>query len=329
MRRSFTLVAVAAVCSCVASGAAADTFGTGADQFNIDFVRITGDASGANGTAIGNAKVFNDPGNDFRMGTFEVTQRQWNSFKTLLGVPFTGNPEYAYDDHQYHVGPNLPQSHVTWYQAAQFVNWLNTSTGHHPAYRFTGTQGETDYTLSGWTSLEADNGTNLYRHKDAFYFLPTEDEWVKAAYWNGTEIQRYATKPGESLHQGDGVSGSGWNYYSYDNGDALNPRGSWDVGSGSEELNGTYDMMGNAYEWMESPYYDGHYPTLFWRAQRGGSFNVSDAGLASDSRLGTNLYGEQSIFLMGFRVAAKVPEPSCLLLISTGGCFVLRRRRRT
>ena len=30
-----------------------------------------------------------------------------------------------------------------------------------------------------------------------------------------------------------------------DNGYATNPDGPWNVGSGSQELNGTYDMMGN------------------------------------------------------------------------------------
>ncbi len=77
--------------------------------------------------------------------------------------------------------------------------------------------------------------------------LPTEDEWFKAAYWNGSEIQEYATKPGDTLHEGDGTSGTGWNYNNTD------PVGPWNVGSGSEELNGTYDMMGNNWEWIEDP----------------------------------------------------------------------------
>jgi len=31
------------------------------------------------------------------------------------------------------------------------------------------------------------------------------------------------------------------------------------VGSGSEELNGTFDMMGNFWEWYESPYDSGYF----------------------------------------------------------------------
>ena len=60
--------------------------------------------------------------------------------------------------------------------------------------------------------VDAAGGTNLYRHKDAMYYMPTEDEWVKAGYWNGTSLQTYATKAGESLHKGDGTSGTGWDW---------------------------------------------------------------------------------------------------------------------
>jgi formylglycine-generating enzyme required for sulfatase activity len=37
-----------------------------------------------------------------------------------------------------------------------------------------------------WSSEQAwtAGGTNLYRNKDASYFLPSENEWYKAAYYN-------------------------------------------------------------------------------------------------------------------------------------------------
>ena len=171
-------VAAVAMLLVAAGGAMADTFGTGANQFTIDFVPISGATNPTSGYGIVN--------NDYRMGTYEITNDQWNKFKASLGVPVTGNPSDAYDYDPYFTGTNVPTNNVSWYEAAQFVNWLNTSTGHQAAYKFTGTQGTSDYTLATWSTAEADNGTNLYRHKDAYYFLPTEDEWVKAAYWNGT-----------------------------------------------------------------------------------------------------------------------------------------------
>jgi len=298
-------------------GAMADTFGTDGNQFMIDFVSISGATNPTNGYGMVNS--------DYRMGTYEITNDQWNKFKASLGVPVTGSPLSAYDLDPYFTGTNVPTNNASWYEAAQFVNWLNTSTGHQAAYRFTGAPGTSDYTLATWTTAEADNGTNFYRHKDAFYFLPTEDEWVKAAYWNGTGLQTYATKAGESLTQGNGTSGTGWNYYN--NGYATNPIGPWAVGSGSQELNGTYDMMGNVWEWMENPYSDPNYGTDSIRGLRGGSYFFLYDYLASSYRdYPSGSYVEY--YQLGFRVASEVPEPTSLVLLTLGGLMVLKRKRK-
>lgn len=201
---------------------------------------------------------------------------------------------------------------------------VSSGAGHQAAYNFTGARGTSDYALATWSAAQAEGGTNLYRDKDAFYYLPTDDEWAKAAYWNGTTLQFWATKPGESVYQGDGVSGTGWNYY--DGGYATDPFGPWDVGSGSEELNGTYDMMGNVREWMESPWTSGDYGTGSNRGLRGGSYGSSDYNLASSARNNyTAPNGEYNV--VGFRVAS-VPEPASLGLITLGGLALLKRRRR-
>ncbi len=310
------------------SAASADVFGTGANQFTIDFVTISGDASAANGTSFGGYspthpeyRTFSDPG-DYRMGTYENTNAQYDKFKASLGVPVFGNPSDAYNafPFRYEGEENLPSSEVSWYEAAQFVNWLNTYKGHQPAYNFTGTQGTSDYTLTTWSVAEAEDGTNLFRHKDAFYYLPTEDEWVKAGHWNGTFLQTHTTKAGESLYKGDGVSGSGWNY-DY----ALDPAGPWDVGSGSEELNGTFDMIGNLGEWTESPRYPEQYEITWPRRVHGGGAGSSDWQLES---LHYGLYGPQNeLNFMGFRVASNIPEPATLSLLGLGGFALIRRRR--
>jgi len=287
-----------------------DTFGSGTNSFNIDFVPI----SKATNPSTGYGFV----ANDYRMGTYEITNDQWTKFKSAYGA-VTGTPADAYDQGPSFTGTDVPTNHVSWYEAAQFVNYLNTITNNPVAYKFTGTHGTSDYALSTWSAAETDNGTNLYRHKDAKYYLPTEDEWVKAAYWNGTMLQTYA-----NILPSDLVSGSPdptkWNY------DPSLGNEPWAVGSGSEELNGTRDMMGNVWEWMESTYSDTSYGTSSGRDLRGGAY-YSDVGhLASSSARGQHQPNYEDDYV-GFRVASEVPEPTTISLLALGGLAMMRRRR--
>jgi formylglycine-generating enzyme required for sulfatase activity len=296
--------------------AMADSFGSGANQFEIDFVTISGDATIANGTNIGGNVTFRDPG-DYRMGMFEITNDQWGKFQAELSMPVTGSPWDAYDEGAYWTGMDVPTNNVSWYEAAQFVNWLNTNTGHHAAYNFVGTQGSGDYTFEAWGPAEADGGTNLYRHKDAFYFLPTEDEWVKAACWNGIAIQEYATRADEVLYEGDGTNG-GWNYNTNTDPFSDEP---WAVGSGSEELNGTFDMMGNIWEWSESA--NSGDPTQ--HQLRGGCYPVGIQYLGASDFYCAYPSNEDTAF--GFRVASDVPEPATMGLLGLGALVTIRRRK--
>jgi len=225
----------------VSSFVSADTFGTGANQFTIDFVDISGDNGDLGSWPAGDIYTFSGVNHgDYRMGTYEITNDQWSKFVSSVGGTVTGSPSSAYDNSASWTGTNVPTNGVSWYEIAQFVNYLNTNTDHQAAYKFTGTQGTGDYTLSVWESGDAGyDSTNPYRNSNAYYFLPTEDEWVKAAYWNGTSLQTYTT-----INDLVPVAGVDTNY----NGAVGQP---WDVGSGSEELNSTFDMMGNMWEWME------------------------------------------------------------------------------
>jgi formylglycine-generating enzyme len=331
------LASTMALLFCVSMAqAGADTFGTGANQFTIDFVTISGDASSANGTNISGVepdnsahKVFVDPGQPYRMGTFEVTNDQYNKFAAELGVPVMGGDIWAYDEDPYYLRPNEAYNNTSWYEAAQFVNWLNTSAGHQPAYNFTGTQGTSSYTFAVWDPAEAAGGTNLYRHKDAFYYLPTEQEWVKAAYWNGSDLQTYANaSPNDLVPYNQDIDFPDPTKWNYSRTDLQVP---WDVGTGAKELNGTYDMMGNNYEWMEGPLHEGNYDvgSSSYRNLRGGSFGGGDGAdkLAMTYRFRATL-GANEVANFGFRVASNVPEPTTMSLLGLGGLMVLKRRKR-
>ena len=290
--------------------AMADVFGKGENQFTIDFVTITGDASSANGTPISGPDQdpdmqakFVDPGHDYRMGIYEITNEQWKNFCASIGVPVIGDEGYRHKS--YSDGDRTPTTAVSFYEAAQFVNWLNTSNGHHAAYNFTGKQGTVDYTFSDWPEAEAAPGTKLYRHKDAMYFIPTECEWVKAAYWNGKSIQMYSNASSKDLDF-ERPSHKGWCYGA---GTYI-----WNVGSGLKELNGTFDMMGNADEWTE---------TLMLimgdRGQiiRGGCWGIpANYGVASNYRAAISSNAEEQYIT--FRVASKMLQPGSPLLCSVG-----------
>jgi formylglycine-generating enzyme required for sulfatase activity len=310
MKKLVTILAVVCVMA-MANFASADMFGTGDNQFNIDFVPIAGSTNPTSGYGIVN--------NDYRMGTYEISNDQWNKFKATYGA-VTGSPSTAYNSDPYFTGESVPTNNVSWYEAAQFVNYLNTSTGHQVAYKFTGTQGTSGYALGVWQSGEAGySASNPYRNSNAYYFLPTENEWVKAAYWNGTNLQTYATIGDTTPTQ------AGWNYYK--KGYATNPYGPWAATSGSQELNGTHNMMGNVWEWMESPYCTGDYLSGSYRGLRGGSYSSDFADyLASYYR---NIYNPSldNVFVgIGFRVAS-VPEPATIAVLSLGVLGILRRKR--
>ena len=289
----------------VANIASADIFGTGNNQFAIDFVNISGDASSANGTNISEYssgdiyyKTFSDPG-DFRIGKFEITNDQWDKFKAQYGT-VTGNPSSAYDENDFRAGANLATTQVSWYEAAQFVNWLNTFKGYQAAYKFTGTQGTGNYTFTLWDATDIGyDAATPYRNSNAYYFLPTEEEWVKAAYWNGTSLQTYSTID-DTLPEAGIDTNYDWEL-----------SGPWDVDSGIEELNGTYNMMGNVYERTESPYVPGNYSANPSHAQRGGHYGGHEDRIMSSHRYPGEAWYEANA--VGFRVAS-VPEPVMISL---------------
>ncbi|NLW84897.1 MAG: SUMF1/EgtB/PvdO family nonheme iron enzyme [Phycisphaerae bacterium] len=266
--------------SALAAPAGADLFGTGDTQFTLEFVTISGRTNPAGDYGV--------VAYDYRISTVEITAEQWQQ-AGISGGWWSGQQ---------------PAASLTWFQAAQFVNWLNINQNRQPAYHFDGE------TFGLWSADQAWDGTNLFRHKDAYYFLPTEDEWVKAAYWNGTSLQTWTstdnTKP---------IAGVDSNY---NLAQGVSP---WAVGSGSKEFNGTFDMMGNVWEFLESPWESEHYQPGTDRVHRGGSY-IPGYGLESSARY--SIPPDKAYLDVGFRVAA-VPEPASLFLWFLGGIALHRR----
>ena len=173
------------LCSLTAAlvtSAHADTFGSGGNAFTIDFVTI-GNPGNANDS--GTTGLYFTPyggvGYTYRMGTYEVSEDMIAKANTLGGLLITKDTR----------GVNKPATSVSWNEAARYVNWLNTSSGYAPAYKFAVQPGGGGYTgnedLVLWTVSDAGyDAGNLYRNSNAHYFLPSENEWYKAAFYSGS-----------------------------------------------------------------------------------------------------------------------------------------------
>jgi len=235
----------------------------------------------------------------YQIGKYEITNGQWNDFVSAAGAP-TGNPSTAYDLSSYWTGTNVPTNMVSWYEAAQFCNYLTSGDKSRGAYQFSGTN------TNPGDFLGIDRAVSITTYGTT-YVLPTEDEWYKAAYYTGSGYSTYANGTDTAP-----IAGTDTNY-DYVIGQP------WDVGAGIQEQNGTFDMMGNVWEWNETLILSSD------RGIRGGSCYVYGGYYLRSSYRG-DYYPYYEDYFIGFRVAS-VPEPATISLLALGG-FLLRRRKR-
>jgi formylglycine-generating enzyme len=310
--RSILTASAAVLCAFLVPSARADVFGSGGDAFTLDFVTI-GNAGNTDDLGAGGGSYSSPYGGvnyGYRMGTYEISQ---DVIRKATAGGLVAGP---------HMG-NGPASEMTWFQAAAFVNFLNMSTGHQAAYQLD--DGLT--TLTPWASVDAwqAGGQNLYRHKDAYYFLPSEDEWYKAAYHKNDGVTAnywdYAT--GSNSIPGAVASGTTAGTAVYDQPFAQGPA---DVNNdGGLSAYGTMGQNGNVWEWNESAYDGLNNSSSANRLIRGGYWGSYESRLRSSFR---DFYSPtDSENVVGFRVAS-VPEPTSTVLMTSAGLLAIARRRR-
>ena len=201
-------------------------------------------------------------------------------------------------------GDDKPATKISWNEAARYVNWLNDIEGEQEAYKFD-TGGAND-NISVWDSADAwqIGGENLYRHKDTKYFLPSEDEWYKAAYYNGQANVYYNYPTGSDTAPVGTLGGTAPGTAVYDDG-IVSPTGPADVtNAGGLSPYETMGQGGNTYEWNESALDGDNSLATESRARRGGSWDSTSTNLQSSYRNDNIPSGENDN--RGFRVAAKV-----------------------
>lgn len=268
----------------------------------------------------------------YSIGKYEVTNAQYAQFLNAVaaddpnslystnmgstargGITRSGaSPNFTYAVRAF-MG-NKPVIYVNWYDAARFCNWLHNG-------RPTGPQGpETTeggaYTLTAPTGFapgtDPIHGANG-RNAGARFWLPSEDEWFKAAYHQpvgqGGDADDYwlyptrsNTAPTVATADLDGnIDNDTANIANYANGAVWNGQGNGNVttvgsgGPGSTSFYGAFDMGGNVSERIEQMS-GGN------RLTRGGSWVNVISDLRSSSRK-TGSPALEATFI-GFRVAS-------------------------
>jgi formylglycine-generating enzyme required for sulfatase activity len=271
-------------------------------SFSMDFVTI-----GNAGNAAHPAEDYGAVPYRFQMGKLEVSRFMIAEAKAAAGLGISLYDMTGYGGN----GPSRPATGISWYEAARFVNWLNTSTGHQPAYQFDATG-----TFALWDPAEAWSlgGENRYRHKDAFFFLPSENEWYKAAYFDpaksgGPGYWLYPT--GSDLPPAEIAAGTATGSAVYNQPPDQGPA---DVDqAGGLSPYGTMGQGGNVLEWMESALDGGNDTPGENRVLRSGYWTSAAPVLQSLNRGNISPANEAHNF--GFRVAA-VPEPADYALLT-------------
>ena len=289
----------------------------------------------------------------YNIGKYEVTAGQYTEFlNAVAGVDtyglynsnmwlsdygckierYAGNGT-AGDPYQYRVPDanraNRPVNYVSWGDAARFSNWLHN--GQPSGSQDDSTTEDGAYYLDG---ADLNDGLmTVNRESDAIWVLPDEDEWYKAAYYNGGASVYYdyptssdiapintveTTDPGnhanfyDMFSTGSGGYTVGSPYYTTVVGEFEN----------SESPYGTFDQGGNLFEWNETEILTGS-----TRGLRGGDSFRHFGRLAASYRYidGSPASEDENV---GFRVA-QVPEPgTCTLLAILGLALAFFRCRK-
>ncbi|MDT8389137.1 MAG: SUMF1/EgtB/PvdO family nonheme iron enzyme [Lentisphaeria bacterium] len=225
-------------------------------------------------------------------------QISWNAVATTYDFSggATEDPGSTAADWQ-----NRPVNYVSWYDAARYTNWLTTGGTETGAY-----------TLTGLTTVsEVMNHQAAALAYGTAYFIPTEDEWYKAAYYNASTGAYYDYPTGSDTAPTAETPIGGANSANFRDGDSNWVLGSpyyrTEVGaySGSSSPYGTFDQGGNVWEFNEALVGTD-------RVYRGGSFSSANTAntLKASSRSDFNP-GVDDPYI-GFRVASNEAELASL-----------------
>jgi formylglycine-generating enzyme required for sulfatase activity len=351
-KQAVRLMALLAVALTSGGGIAmADVFNMGSGLTSLELVSVR-DINNQTDTQVmqwGDGTTgYGSVGHAYNIGKYEVTAAQYTEFLNAVAADDTHELYSPYMDASFNIygcnikrsgvsgsytysvlaeWANRPVNWVTWGDSARFVNWLNN--GRPAGAQGPQTTEDGAYLLNG--AMSDTELMAVQSHKPgAKYWLPTENEWYKAAYYKGGGTNAgywlYPTQsdsaPGRDMTE-TAKPGNNLNSYGYpfpiEPGHYATVGGEFQL---SDSAYGTFDQGGNVMEWNEAVVWDSS------RGLRGGSFNDYDWDhFVSTYRY--SLFPSRDAATIGFRVAT-VPEPSTIALLLTaslGGLLWWRRRK--
>ncbi len=293
------ILTIAAIAALITSASASVT---------IDWVTVGNAGNAADTTGYGAV------GYEYKIGKYEVTNAQYGAFLNAAaktdsyGLYNSNMSSYGISrsgssgGYTYSVTgalANRPVVYVSWFDAARFANWLANGQGN----------GDTEtgsYTLNGANSgiISANIGAQVY--------LPSRNEWYKAAYYNSVNTSYSLYPNGQNTITTADANYGGSVGFSTDVGSYINDPSSY----------GTFDQGGNVAEWNDTIFADrdNH------RFVLGGAWNDSPDRMRSAAKDDHPL--EYEYFDAGFRLASVVPEASSLVLTMLASGVMLIRRKR-
>ena len=311
-------------------------------DYGIDFVTIRdpGNVGYNRQDPIGFATGRGSVDYEYRIGRLEVTTQQWLGFVNAMhtsgeisdqffAIPFYWgaevDPNYSGPGQKFRLqsgNPNagmLPVQSIDWYAAAYFCNWLNNGQPDSFSEIQTGAYDTNTWRLDNQGQLSIADP----HLPEAKYWIPTFDEWQKAAYYDpekdGDGGWWLYPNSSDAL-QTPGIPGVGETSAGLDIGDAAAfqiPLGSY---FNQQSPWGLLDVSGGASEWTE----DYLRPDLTTFRVIGGSRAGSQFYAEYDPAWGADV-SRPTVFSAGFRIASAIPAPSSFCVIGLC-CFVARRR---
>lgn len=188
---------------------------------------------------------------------------------------------------------NKPVNFVSFYDALRFINWLDNG------------QGSADTETGSYTITPGGITNNtITRNPGAEIGMPTENEWYKAAYFDGAGYFEYPA--GSDTEVACDVPTATANRANCEQAvDAATDVGAY---TGSASPYGTFDQGGNLFEWNEQI-------VDSFRGLRGagwGSGADQTAAAVTEILVPTSEFGVR----VGFRVVHLVPEPGGMDLLA-------------